>query len=332
MGRLPRSSARSRSRVRARAATCRRARRADIWTRRIGSRAAQRGLARAPARAPPAAALPESARSLRPAPIRTILALVIASGIALSIIADFTENVDDILRNRPSAASSCGTTSTSFARHGLPGGADGGPGHDARDLRPAGAHQRGDRRAGPRRQPLSASACRRSRAPPCSPRSARSCRSRCCRLRTRRSRKPRTGFAAGRSGVVRSPDKQWLFGQGRFMYNFLAFDERAASIQRLQVFEFDDQHRLVARLLADEASYSAAGWVFDGGWSRGLPGRRASCGRSTVPGEGRPARAARLLRRPGAAAGADDLQSARDLHRRSCATPASAGPTSKSRC
>jgi lipopolysaccharide export system permease protein len=72
--------------------------------------------------------------------------------------------------------------------------------------------------------------------------------------------------------VVRSPDKQWLFGQGRFMYNFLAFDPKGGIIQRLQVFEFDDEHRLVARLLADQARFSASGWVFDSGWSRTFVG------------------------------------------------------------
>ncbi|HSM13977.1 MAG TPA: LPS export ABC transporter permease LptF [Thermoanaerobaculia bacterium] len=73
--------------------------------------------------------------------------------------------------------------------------------------------------------------------------------------------------------MVRSADKQWLIGQGRFMYNYLGFDERRQALQRLQVFEFDDEHRLVARLYAQEARYGESGWVLDQGWTRTFEGR-----------------------------------------------------------
>ena len=79
----------------------------------------------------------------------------------------------------------------------------------------------------------------------------------------------------GRPNVraVRSADRQWLLGQGRFMYNYLSFDERRATLQRLQVFEFDDQHRLVARLFADEARRDGRGWVATRGWARTFAAR-----------------------------------------------------------
>ena len=200
-----------------------------------------------------------------------ILALVLASGVALSMIADFTENVDDILKNRPSASvllryykyqsldmayqvapiAALVTTLVTFGllartneviasravgvslyRLGLPA--------------LAGAAVLAGVCAFLQAEVLPASNQKVAEAKD--------------QIRGRPLR------------VVRSPDKQWLFGQGRFMYNFLAFDARSGTLQRLQVFEFDEEHRLVARLLADVARYSPAGWVFDGGWSRSFVG------------------------------------------------------------
>jgi lipopolysaccharide export LptBFGC system permease protein LptF len=73
--------------------------------------------------------------------------------------------------------------------------------------------------------------------------------------------------------VARSADRQWQMGTGRFMYNFLHFDPGSDSIQRLQVFEFDDESRLVARLYAEEARNSPDGWVLGRGWTRSFDGR-----------------------------------------------------------
>lgn len=73
--------------------------------------------------------------------------------------------------------------------------------------------------------------------------------------------------------MLRSADKQWLLGQGRFMYNYLSFDQRDATISRLQVFEFDDQHRIAARLYAEVARHSPSGWLLERGWARTFEGR-----------------------------------------------------------
>jgi len=79
----------------------------------------------------------------------------------------------------------------------------------------------------------------------------------------------------GRSAqrVLRGPDKQWLFGQGRYLYNFLHFDPGDARLDRLQVFEFDADRQLSARLLADRASFGESGWIVEGGWARTFRGR-----------------------------------------------------------
>lgn len=71
---------------------------------------------------------------------------------------------------------------------------------------------------------------------------------------------------------VRRADQQWLLGQGRFIYNYLNFDPKTASLQRLQVFDFDDKHQLVARLLAANAQFTPQGWAVSDGWARTFDG------------------------------------------------------------
>lgn len=75
--------------------------------------------------------------------------------------------------------------------------------------------------------------------------------------------------------TYRRADRQWLFGQGRFIYNYLNYDPnpKGPSLQRLQVFEFDGEHRLVSRLFTDRAVYGSDGqWRFDDGWLRRFDG------------------------------------------------------------
>jgi LPS export ABC transporter permease LptG/LPS export ABC transporter permease LptF len=71
---------------------------------------------------------------------------------------------------------------------------------------------------------------------------------------------------------VRRADQQWLLGQGRFIYNYLNFDPKTASLQRLQVFDFDEKHQLVARLLAANAQFTPQGWAVSDGWARTFDG------------------------------------------------------------
>src|SRR5215210_7968599 len=68
--------------------------------------------------------------------------------------------------------------------------------------------------------------------------------------------------------TYRRADRQWLFGQGRYIYNYLHYDPDRASLQRLQVFDFDESHRLSRRLVADSAVYLGEVWKFSNGWSR----------------------------------------------------------------
>lgn len=78
------------------------------------------------------------------------------------------------------------------------------------------------------------------------------------------------------SRTYRRADRQWLFGQDRFVYNYMHYDPRGPSLQRLQVFEFDREHRLVGRFFADRGTYvgDAGGgdWRFNEGWLRRFDG------------------------------------------------------------
>ena len=84
--------------------------------------------------------------------------------------------------------------------------------------------------------------------------------------------------------TYRRADRQWLFGNDQYMYNYLHFDPRSETLQRLQVFEFDDEYRLVRRLFTRRAEYlrkdgarsgasspgdrTDASWIFRDGWVR----------------------------------------------------------------
>jgi LPS export ABC transporter permease LptF/LPS export ABC transporter permease LptG len=73
--------------------------------------------------------------------------------------------------------------------------------------------------------------------------------------------------------TYRRADRQWLFGQGRYIYNYIHYDPQQTSLQRLQVFDFDDQHRLARRLYAESARYVGDdAWVFNNGWARSFQG------------------------------------------------------------
>jgi LPS export ABC transporter permease LptG/LPS export ABC transporter permease LptF len=72
--------------------------------------------------------------------------------------------------------------------------------------------------------------------------------------------------------TYRRADRQWLFGRGRYIYNYLHYDNRRPSLQRLQVFDFDERHRLSRRLFSQEARYIGDAWVFSNGWARSFDG------------------------------------------------------------
>lgn len=78
------------------------------------------------------------------------------------------------------------------------------------------------------------------------------------------------GRTAARS--YRRADRQWLFGQGRYIYNYLRYDSASQSLNRLQVFEFDEEDSFTRRLFAENASYLGDAWLFENGWVRSFDG------------------------------------------------------------
>ncbi len=70
----------------------------------------------------------------------------------------------------------------------------------------------------------------------------------------------------------RRGDRNWLFGQDRYIYNYLNYDSESKQLHRLQVFEFDSDHRLIKRLYAERARYVGDGWVFEDVWTRSFDG------------------------------------------------------------
>lgn len=72
--------------------------------------------------------------------------------------------------------------------------------------------------------------------------------------------------------TYRRADRQWLFGQGRYVYNYVHYDPRQQSLERLQVFEFDEKYRLSRRLFAARAEHNGRGWTIEDGWKRSFDG------------------------------------------------------------
>lgn len=72
--------------------------------------------------------------------------------------------------------------------------------------------------------------------------------------------------------TYRRADRQWLFGQGRYIYNYLNYDAGSKTLQRLQVFDFDPAHHLIRRLFTESAHYIGEAWVFSRGWARTFSG------------------------------------------------------------
>jgi len=72
-----------------------------------------------------------------------------------------------------------------------------------------------------------------------------------------------------RRSAFSEQQKQWLFGEGRHLFNFLSYNRAARQLSQVQVFEFaPDDFRLTRRIWADKATYDGTGWVFEKGWMR----------------------------------------------------------------
>jgi lipopolysaccharide export system permease protein len=67
-------------------------------------------------------------------------------------------------------------------------------------------------------------------------------------------------------------DRNWLFARDKFMYNYLHYDQRGRTLQRLQVFEVDQERGITRRLYSSAAHYVGDGWRFERAWTRSFDG------------------------------------------------------------
>ncbi len=76
----------------------------------------------------------------------------------------------------------------------------------------------------------------------------------------------------GRTGTrtYRHADRQWMFGQGDYIFNYLYFDPVRQLMKDVQVFEIDPDRRLTRRIYASQAQFDSETerWVFSDGWAR----------------------------------------------------------------
>ena len=77
----------------------------------------------------------------------------------------------------------------------------------------------------------------------------------------------------GNAGPIKSyhgADRQWRYAQddtgGGYIYNYRHYDAARQTLQRLQVFRFDPEHRLIGRLYAAAARYVQANEAEPGDW------------------------------------------------------------------
>jgi LPS export ABC transporter permease LptG len=73
--------------------------------------------------------------------------------------------------------------------------------------------------------------------------------------------------------TYRRLDRQWLFGRdGEYIYNFLFYDRPTGVMNDLQVFHFGPEHGLTQRVFVDVARWTGESWVLDEGWVRTFDG------------------------------------------------------------
>ena len=74
--------------------------------------------------------------------------------------------------------------------------------------------------------------------------------------------------------VGRRADQQWLYGKGNQLFNYRRYDDTRRELHNLQIFKFDDDYNLVGRLMVEKATHIEEGWwTFNRGWARTFEGR-----------------------------------------------------------
>ena len=66
--------------------------------------------------------------------------------------------------------------------------------------------------------------------------------------------------------------KLWYHGKGRYLINFLAYDRDAKRLTQVQVFELHPtEFKMARRIYAKHATWNGKAWAFEDGWMRSFP-------------------------------------------------------------
>jgi LPS export ABC transporter permease LptG len=69
----------------------------------------------------------------------------------------------------------------------------------------------------------------------------------------------------------------WYHGKGRYLINFLNYDRDAKRLTQVQVFELHPtEFRMARRIYAKRATWNGTGWAFEDGWMRSFPDNGSS--------------------------------------------------------
>ena len=69
----------------------------------------------------------------------------------------------------------------------------------------------------------------------------------------------------------------WYHGKGRYLINFLNYDRDAKRLTQVQVFELHPtEFKMARRIYAKRATWNGTGWAFEDGWMRSFPDKAPS--------------------------------------------------------
>lgn len=73
----------------------------------------------------------------------------------------------------------------------------------------------------------------------------------------------------GKRPISTGAQKQWFYGKGHYLINFLSYDRDRQELSQVQVFEFSPaDFRLTRRVYAQNARWNGRAWEFRDGWIR----------------------------------------------------------------
>lgn len=86
---------------------------------------------------------------------------------------------------------------------------------------------------------------------------------------TKRVQEVRRRIEGKETRTAATQQKLWYLGAGRYVINFLSYDNNARQLSEVQVFEFHPtEFRMVRRIYSRTATWTGQAWRFENGWIR----------------------------------------------------------------